>query len=161
MVQDFLAFSIYHLCVVIPNNMIPISLPFCSSDAKTAHFCVAQTQKVKTANIIFDGTTLAIHYPVRCVCTVETEDGGPFIMRAPDLRLQSLSKNCSTHTTLSGLNEIDIMCNYSFTSMDSVRRTSPSTITVSFHSSPEFIWIEAKAEGKIFKHVVGLKCKEV
>lgn len=113
------------------------------------HICINESVSGKTVNLIFNGSEKLDNNPVECMCMFETaKTTARYTISAPDLRLQSGSQDCSSKTIISGLAETDINCSASFTSTRPYTRTANSSLTISFTSRPEFIWIEAKGEGR-------------
>ena len=141
------------------GNMILLNrFPVSFLDHKTVHLCVSNSttgDEGGPVNIIFDDYEQIVNFPVQCECTVTSENNQTYTISAPDLRLQS-EKSCSTKAVLSGLQETDTTCVISdgeLTTIGKANRSSQSNITLSFLAKPEFIWIEAKAEGMIYSNL--------
>ena len=116
--------------------------------------CVPTNDPVmgKTVNIIFDGAENISNNPAHCVCTMKMKKTSEsYEISAPDLRLQSVYKSCSTSTSLSGLQAGEFTCDSKFISIAKETTSLARNITLTFQTKPEFIWIEAKAKGMTMK----------
>ena len=116
-----------------------------------AHFCGNESVTGKSVSIIFNESKTEKDYFIECVCrlhTIHSNEG--YRISAPDLRLQSVSEDCSSNASIAGLKETNITCSTSQTKMGFLDRDSDSNIQLSFTSTPQFIWILAQAKGILF-----------
>ena len=96
---------------------------------------------------------LVNEYAVECTCIVETDTNSTYSISSPDLRLQSESTDEISETLISGLADTVINSSAKLASINSSRHSEVTWLRLLFKLNPEFIWIEAKGDGKYNLHL--------